>query len=433
MPLAWFTQVCPSMHASELLICTSTDLSIIRYHFTPCGSTGFNGPTIDQCELHYRQTGSPIATDEVLFEFGEESFKGGQGFRIPQEDVYNVTIAGAVGGRGLCNFHFGRGYKFQFQMRLTTDFELLVMAGQKGESPCDDPSGHPLCEHPPTDQATAALCNQTWYYTDNTTLNGVLLVYNFIGGGGGGGASVLRARNVRNGDLFSQPIAVAGGGGGTSAVLDYVATVNLIRNQTMEPIMTEVNQSYQYHIDARLLPSTDINGGTTGARGYKPQSDVSIVPGAGGGWASFLLSSDADGKSIGQPLNFAEGGLDCGRFLDNRLQLFGEVNGGFGGGGGQCAGGGGGGGYTGGAVLDIPSYIPGGGGHSFAFNFSNVPIFNIHGFSYNGDSDGYVDIVPANCNCTGYCFVNETKDTFECFCPNDTQLALDGFDCFSGE
>ena len=342
-----------------------------------------------------------------------------------------MTIAGAAGGRGLCNIHFGHGYKFQFQVRLTSDYELLVMAGQKGKSPCDNPSEHPLCDNPPIDEVTAALCNQTWY---NTTVNVERSLYSFTGGGGGGGASVLRARNVENGDLFTDPIAVAGGGGGTSVILDYAAVVDLIRNRTNEPVITQLDQSYQYHIDARRWPDTDVRGGPSGARGYKPsiQADLSIIPGAGGGWSPLLSSSDADGKSISQPLNFAEGGLACGRFLLSNLQLFGEVSGGFGGDGGECGGGGRGGGYTGGAVLDIPIYVPGGGGHSNAFTFRNIPVFNLHGYSYNS-GDGYVDIIPANCNCTGYCSVNETDDTFECFCPNDTHLAQDGFDCFNGE
>ena len=86
-----------------------TDLSKIRYHFTPCGSTGYDGPTFDQCEEYYLEQMSPITTDGVLFQFDKEDFQGGQGFRILREDVYNVTIAGAAGGRGLCNIHFGHG------------------------------------------------------------------------------------------------------------------------------------------------------------------------------------------------------------------------------------------------------------------------------------------------------------------------------------
>ena len=110
-----------------------------------------------------------------------------------------------------------------------------------------------------------------------------------------------------------------------------------------------------------------------------------------------------------------------------------EVDGGFGGGGGECGGGGGGGGYTGGAVLDYDNDIPGGGGHSV---YVQYPSLLIHSesveYSFN-DDDGYVEIVPANCNCSGTCAVNETEDTFECFCPDNTTLAQDGFDCYYGK
>jgi hypothetical protein len=61
--------------------------------------------------------------------------QGAQGFQIPREDVYNVTIAGAAGGRGLCNIHFGHGAEMNFQIPLSPDYELLVMVGQMGQSP----------------------------------------------------------------------------------------------------------------------------------------------------------------------------------------------------------------------------------------------------------------------------------------------------------
>ena len=338
--------------------------------------------------------------------------------------MYNVTIAGAAGGRGLCNIHFGRGGRFQFQIRLTPDYELLVMVGQKGKGPCDNSSEQPLCDNPPTVEGAAAQCNTTWYTISNVTDD----ERRFTGGGGGGGASMLRARDVVGRVLSNLPITVAGGGGGTSTILDYAAAVELIRNQTNRPI---ASQPYRYYIDARSFGFSDIHEGSDSTRGYRPLAEIPILPGAGGGWTSFLSSLDTDGKPIGEKFNFAKGGLDCGRFFSS-LQLFEEVNGGFGGGGGECGGGGGGGGFTGGAVLDIGNYIPGGGGHSTAFLFPDLPILGGVGFSYNTE-DGYVDIVPANCNCTEYCTVNETEDTFECFCPNDTQLAQDGFDCYNGE
>ena len=103
------------------MILNFIDLSKIRYHFTPCGSAGHDGPTFSQCEEYYHEHISPIATDGVLFQFDKEDFRGAQGFRIPREDVYNVTIAGAAGGRGLCNIHFGQGIAMDFQIQLSPE------------------------------------------------------------------------------------------------------------------------------------------------------------------------------------------------------------------------------------------------------------------------------------------------------------------------
>ena len=44
-----------------------------------------------------------------------------------------------------------------------------------------------------------------------------------------------------------------------------------------------------------------------------------------------------------------------------------------------------------------------------------------------------MDIVPANCNFSGTCAVNEMEDMFECFCSDSTTLAQDGFDCYYGK
>ena len=166
---------------------------------------------------------SPIATDGVLFQFDKEDFQGAQGFQIPREDVYNVTIAGAAGGRGLCNIHFGHGRIMDFQVQLTPEYELLVMVGQKGQSPCDNPADHPLCYYPPQNLEEADLCNQSWY---NMTRGSALdnLMYFYSGGGGGGGASMLRAQEIKNGLLSSDPIVISGGGGGTAAILNYNKT-----------------------------------------------------------------------------------------------------------------------------------------------------------------------------------------------------------------
>ena len=339
-----------------------TDLSKIRYHFTPCGSTGHEGPTFDQCEEYYHEQTSPIATDGVLFKFDKEDFEGGQGFRIPREGVYNVTLAGAAGGRGLCNVHIGRGRVMDFQIQLSTDYELLVMVGQRGQSPCDNPSDHPLCQSPPKSEEEADKCDQSWY---NVTEGNVL--YNFSGGGGGEGASMIRARNIQTGDLLSEPIAVAGGGGGTAAILNYNNTVNLLKMHSifeLDRYLLSLEQLYEYHINARNFYVTDLIHGINDTRGYRPPTLSPDLPGAGGGWLiSPTTTSKTDGQSLSQPIDFARGGLDCDRRVMFRESTS-QVDGGFGGGGGECGGGGGGGGYTGGVVLDYRNNIPGGGGHS---------------------------------------------------------------------
>ena len=237
---------------------------------------------------------------------------------------------------------------------------------------------------------------------------------------------MLRARNTETGYLFPNPIVVAGGGGGTAAILNYNYTVDLLRYHShfeLDPLSFE-----EYHIDARDFYVSDIFNGTTGARGYRPENQGPSLTGAGGGWISSLgTSSSRDGQSLSQTVCFAEGGFDCDRFARN-TESTGEADGGFSGGGGEC-----GGGYTGGAVLAKKNDIPGGGGHSICVNFSDSPLIIIDSvpaeYSFNS-GDGYVDIVPANCNCSGICAVNETEDTFECFCSDNTTLAQDGFDCY---
>ena len=415
------------------MILNFTDLSKIRYHFTPCGSAGHDGPTFDQCEEYYHDHMSPITTDGVLFQFHKEDFRGAQGFRIPREDVYNVTIAGAAGGRGLCNIHFGQGITMDFQIQLSPEYELLVMVGQKGQSPCDTPSDHTLCQSPPITEEEADQCDQSWYnMTTHTDFGNVL--YNFSGGGGGGGASMLRARDTQSGKLFYDPIVVAGGGGGTAAILNYNDTVNLLKSLYMfelDPL--SLKELYETHINARFYYNTDIIYGMNATRGYRPPTPSSDLPGAGGGWLeSRTTSSRTDGQSLSQSIDFAQGGIDCDRRVMFRESTS-EVDGGFGGGGGECGGGGGGGGFTGGAVLDYNNDIPGGGGHSVYVLHSSL-LINSESVEYSfNDGDGYVEIVPANCNCSGTCAVNETEDTFECFCPDNTTLAQDGFDCYYGK
>ena len=93
-------------------------------------------------------------------------------FGVPRDGLYNITVAGASGGEGLCNYHYGLGGVISAQVRLTTDYEYLILVGHKGTSVCDVPENadHPVCQLPrPTNLSEAQACNDAWF--NWTTLN----------------------------------------------------------------------------------------------------------------------------------------------------------------------------------------------------------------------------------------------------------------------
>ncbi len=172
----------------------------------------------------YEQINSPIITNQRLFQFERQDgqYGGGQGFRLPRNDLYNITIAGARGGEGLCNFEYGLGGVVHMQVELTTDYEYLILVGHRGTSVCDVPDNadNPICQQPrPRNVTEAEACEVDWKNFVNETLN----VEHFNGGGGGGGASMIWPRRKNDSEFTNLPIAIAPGGGGASTVLDYEA------------------------------------------------------------------------------------------------------------------------------------------------------------------------------------------------------------------
>ena len=410
--------------------------------------SGHRGPSLEQCRKFYRENNSPIAQDNVLIGF--EGYRGAQGFRVPRDGVYNVTIAGAAGGVGLCNPEIGLGLLVFFQVELFTDYELLILVGQTGMSPCDIDNPPLVCENPPTpfNLDEAAECNATWYESliSDTTVNGSFY-YPFVGGGGGGGASMVR--RVIDGAV-GQSVFISGGGGGSPAVLTYEVIQGITFNTSfIEELAMITGQNvtdrdlYEGFLSAKSSSFDRIISTIEAARGFRssPSERPNVNAGAGGG----LLQdpdrpvTDIDGKPLGPPgSSFAEGGSDCASLLSfsgfqtRPLEI---VYGGFGGGGGGCGGGGGGGGISGGAVVQRGIDIPGGGGYS-VFQFGPANELNVVDVytGFNSDSnDGYVDIIPSDCGCVHDCDLDEMAEKFECLCPNDTQLAPDLSDCYNGK
>ena len=328
----------------------------------------------------------------------------------------------------------GYGYQRTVQVELSTEYELLILVGQRGTGPCDvipesEDAYATFCREPITD---LQMCNETWY---NFTRDFDRMFYNVFGGGAGGGGTLVRARN-RDKDFDDFPIAIVGGGGGTASILDY-DVVEDINVQVQGNFFGGNSLSYQVFINAHSRDS-DPDYGTVGVRGIRTSS-MNTVAGAGGGYNTGILQSiDVDGSALSRAQNFAEGGLDCTQtFISTGREIpYSGVYGGFGGGGGACGGGGGGGGYTGGAILAIGVTIPGEGGYSFTGNSitTSFRVDTIHaGLLNREDDDGFVEIILANCGCVHTCFVDSIEDTYECLCPNNAMLAPDLSDCFVGE
>ena len=353
--------------------------------------------------------------------------------------MYNVTIAGAAGGRGLCNSEYGRGLVQYDQYNvLVASFDFLILVGQRGLGPCEtgEPDhGHMLCQNPPQNLEDSANCSEAYHqWLQTLSSTDAERTLTFSGGAGGGGASFLGMRDNRPfADV--RVFGISGGGGGSSSLLDY----SVIRDLLPQLNTSSENDSVLYTEQLDASPSTadTLLDHPEGVRGYKVESDV-VTAGAGGGVAGSVdyPTGQEDGKTIGLAEDFAIGGTQCARSDNSQIPLqLREADGGFGGGGGGCGGGGGGGGYTGGAVLGDMNTTPGSGGHSFnTFTCDTQSCDVLPGtYAYNTEGDGYVDIVAADCGCVYECVVYKEDDQFECLCPSNTQLAPDLSDCYYSE
>ena len=384
------------------------------------------------CVDYYTLIGSPIIRDNVLTDTFSSVFIGSQSFRPPRVTVYNLTIAGAAGGRGLCNSEYGKGLVQNHQFTPFNDsFRYLILVGQRGIGPCSsgeaDP-GHMLCENPPKDMEESTNCTNAyieWILAlNNDELERTL---NFSGGAGGGGASFFGYRDTRI-FLDIRVFGISGGGGGSSALLDFFVLRNLLPE--LENSTLSDSALYDDIINANSRTYNEMLESAEGYRGYRVKSEF-VTAGAGGGIVDSINfpSNQQDGRALGKAEDFSLGGTHCASndysLIPRQLRA---GDGGFGGGGGGCGGGGGGGGFTGGAVLGETSTVPGGGGYTFRSNTSTPSMFRL-----NTEEDGYVDVVPADCGCVYECVVYEEEDQFECLCPNDTQLASNLNDCYYSE
>ena len=417
------------------------DLDDIKYRFTPCGAVGQSGPTYSTCHQYYTGLNSPQVNQNLLFGVDNREISGAQGFHIPKSGLYNITIAGARGGRGICNPLRGVGYTRRVQVELSTEYDLLIFVGQRGTEPCDvipktKDAYATFCQEPAviTNITDMKSCNESWFnFTQEADFDP--LFYEAFGGGAGGGGSLVKLRRRNSTALDARPIVVAGGGGGTAAVLDYevIKNISVLKFDDTDQVGSAA-ESYRVLINASARTHSP-DYGTAGIQGYHNTTMITrphTMPGAGGGYNLNLENQSTDTPFLdGRALHRGGlGGMDCTQLLiDAGYHIpYSGVYGGFGGGGGACGGGGGGGGYTGGAILAPGVTIPGEGGYSYIRD-DVVNVSEIFDYNYS-EPDGFMEIVLANCGCAYECLM--TGGQYECLCPDDTMLALDLNDCFKG-
>ena len=235
-------------------------------------------------------------------------------------------------------------------------------------------------------------------------------LYFYDGGGGGGGASLLQY-HINNVNEYTFPITIAAGGGGAGAIYNvttFLSLVNINYNDS-----DDLEALYRNYTNGHAFETYSIKAdGTIGTQIYAHSA------GPGAGYNEIDITSSSHPIEL---ISYGFGGLDCSVNVRTTGPLpFPNTNGGFGGGGGGCNGGGGGGGYTGGSIIADGAAIAGEGGYSY-------PPWPLIGYN---DGDGYVELFLESCGCTHNCIIYN-QSSFECSCPSDTLLALNGFDCYT--
>ena len=352
-----------------------------------------------ECTEHYCNSGS-LVCGHLL----NEGTRGSQIFVVPRSGNYTVTIAGASGGHGVCSNYSGLGVIARETVQFRRGEILRILVGQRGTNACDENQDISVCQ-----MSNNEACENSWVALHNNMSFGELYFYD--GGGGGGGASLLQYHAYF--DEYLLPIAIAPGGGGAGAIYNvtsFLSSVNISYNNFNDLEALYRNFTYGHAFETY---SEETNS-TIGTQIYAD----SAGPGAG--------YNEIDVKSPSHPvelISYGFGGLDCSvNIRTNEPLPFPDTHGGFGGGGGGCNGGGGGGGYTGGSIIADGAAIAGEGGYSWS-----DPLWPF--VDYN-NGDGYVELFLESCGCTHNCIIYNQL-SFECSCPSDTLLALNGFDCYT--
>ncbi len=291
--------------------------SFSSFSFSTAGSTGYNGPTLEQCLITY--TYSLWTKNTSYFNI---TTRGIQLWTVPTTATYRITAGGAAGGNNLVNgLTGGKGAVITTDVSLSQNQTIAIVVGQKGTNRSNTSSGY----------YGGAGGGGTFIYDNDT------ITYYLVSGGGGGAGSALA--NLLTGmtqanarlDTTGASISITGGYyalGGTSGQGGNKSTRNLLFGGAGAGILSNGATANNFQ------GKTRINGWLGG---FTTSNSTYPIPGGFGGGGG---SGNGDGSPSYAIYNWAGGGG-------------GYSGGAAGGNGGQSDGqyGGGGGSYYTGSVV----------------------------------------------------------------------------------
>ena len=84
------------------------------------------------CVDYYTRNNSRLVEDPFVYLETGSVYENAQVFNVTRVGLYNITAAGAAGGRGVCNLERGHGLARTVQVELFPPLELLIVVGQQG-------------------------------------------------------------------------------------------------------------------------------------------------------------------------------------------------------------------------------------------------------------------------------------------------------------
>lgn len=391
-----------------------------EFTFTNCDASGRLGPTLTDCSNFYTNRAESYSLDNWWTDISylqQSSNNGIQIWTVPATGQYDITIAGAGGGRSYSyNEKYteleGYGARFDTSAILTRGDKYRILIGQKGY-----------------------LGNKTTTNTELATGHSNYLPYS---SSGGGATFFIKDSPLINGDIDELidikdlVIAVAGGGSGgrtwtregdwaskrtvTDASIDtstekFLGNAGLYIKDDIENTRSNINPEQRApgrgggSNETNDIGDIDFGGGGGGGGIIKPGG----LAGHDGDNTTFLLdSADPDKVMMKTANSFSNGGTGgynvfSPNYGANADAIGDAKEGGFGGGGAGGEGGsGGGGGYAGGGsdAHDVttgdninpnnPSWA-GGGSSYYKYNISH-PSHNIPAILGSDQVDGYLHI-----------------------------------------